>query len=682
MNPMNPESTPSIQERLIDELLREPLFDGDSEFVKELQQQLDAADRQRRNRGFQLIVSSAAALLIGMITVATWLSEVQRNEREAPLHRNSFGRNSIDALLGSPIRKNQRELTSSDQEKSMPELYGAGGMPDVDYDGLHDGLEIASDFSPFGARTSSVSGALAFIELNPGIELTPGNRYAQHADQSWKQAMLAPVSTFSIDVDHASYTHIRGMLRAGEFVPRDAVRIEECINAFSYDYRGPAGDAPFAVGADVAECPWAPGNHLVRIAIKGKEIDTSKRPESNLVFLLDVSGSMMDPNKLPLVQHSMRKLAGQLDERDRVSIVVYAGNEGVALPPTRMDAAGREAVMSALERLVAGGSTNGGAGIVRAYQLAQEQLVPGGTNRVILATDGDFNVGLTENQTLVDLVKEKAKDGVYLTVLGYGMGNLNDEMMDAITRDGNGNYYYIDSASEGDRVFGTNLAGTLVTIAKDVKIQVEFNPAMVADYRLVGYANRMLANEDFANDKVDAGDIGSGHTVTAFYEVKPVRPESRAAGLRYQRTNEATDIAGEWLGVKLRYKAPDGDTSRLTEFSLEQRPTRFAEADDDFRFASAVAMFGMKLRGQDEDKNLAWERIRSIADGASSTGDVAQRREFVEMLTRLAQDEARKAGVSTESRFPQRDRLPEPAEVKPDHRPIRRPNTEIRPEYR
>jgi len=663
MNAMNPESTPSIQERLIDELLREPLFDGDSEFVKELQQQLDAAYKQRRVRGFRLIVSSAAALLIGMITVATWLGEVHMSQSEASIALNR--KNSIDALLSNPDRTYLREWRVPDQEKSMSRVY----------DGARNQERI---------RVGALSGLVSTDKLTiaPVAGDYPGNRYAQHADPSWKHAMLAPVSTFSIDVDHASYTHIRGMLRAGEDVPRDAVRIEECINAFSYDYREPAGDAPFAVGADVAECPWAPGNHLVRIAIKGKEIDTSKRPESNLVFLLDVSGSMMDPNKLPLVQHSMRKLAGQLDERDRVSIVVYAGSEGVALPPTRMDAAGREAVMSALDRLVAGGSTNGGAGIVRAYQLAQEQLVPGGTNRVILATDGDFNVGLTENQTLVDLVKEKAKDGVYLTVLGYGMGNLNDEMMDAITRDGNGNYYYIDSASEGDRVFGTNLAGTLVTIAKDVKIQVEFNPAKVADYRLVGYANRMLANEDFANDKVDAGDIGSGHTVTAFYEVKPAKPESRVAGLRYQRTSETAEIAGEWLGVKLRYKAPDGDTSRLTEFSLEQRPTRFAEADDDFRFASAVAMFGMKLRGQDEAKELTWERVRSIADGASSTGDVAQRREFVEMLTRLAQDEARKAGVSTESRFPQRDRLLEPAEVKPDHRPIRRPNTEIRPESR
>ena len=313
---------------------------------------------------------------------------------------------------------------------------------------------------------------------------------------------------------------------------------------------------PFAVGATIAVCPWEPAHQLVRVAIKGREIDPDKRPASNLVFLIDVSGSMQSPDKLPLLKQSMTTLVDQLDERDRVAIVVYAGSEGVALPSTRLDAEGRATVLATLSKLEAGGSTNGGAGIKRAYEIAMKEKIAGGVNRVILATDGDFNVGVTNRESLVELVKERAGGGVYLTVLGYGTGNLNDAMMDAITRDGNGNYFYIDSEREGRKVFLRNLAGTLVTIAKDVKIQVEFNPAKVGSYRLIGYANRVLRNQDFDNDKIDAGDIGAGHTVTAFYELTP--PGASTNTLKYQ----ASPDTGGFRRVADGETAPQGSRRR------------------------------------------------------------------------------------------------------------------------
>jgi Ca-activated chloride channel family protein len=696
MNPMNPEPKPPIQERLIDELLREPLFDEHAAFGKELKQRMNLIEQDHRSRGMRIFITASAAVFI-VCFVVTSVVHWQASDRSNSLAKQTLDaaslledarkagtdgdgleiasgkatRNSIDSLLNQPSALTSRTydkeydgLVAFDSSAAFGKhLLGAGGQADV--------RSLRADARSYRVYDGTPTPGI-YIDKRHLLQRQKEtisvyhNRYAKQEDQPWKRSALDPVSTFSIDVDHASYSNIRGMLNQGFEVPRDAVRIEECINAFAYDYREPAGDAPFAVGADIADCPWAPGNHLVRIAIKGKDVDTSNRPASNLVFLIDVSGSMTDANKLPLVKHSLRKLASQLNERDRVAIVVYAGSEGVVLPSTKMNPAGRKAVLSVLERLEAGGSTNGGAGIERAYELAKKQFLSGGTNRVILATDGDFNVGITDRQALVDLIKDKAKDGVYLTVLGYGMGNLNDEMMDAITRDGNGNYYYIDSEREGDRVFGTNLAGTLVTIAKDVKIQVEFNPAKVSEYRLVGYTNRMLANEDFANDKVDAGDIGSGHTVTAFYEVKPASVNGKVGGLRYQ---VPLDVDGgsndEWLAIKLRHKAPDGDVSRLTEFSLKRSPSKFDQADADFRFASAVAMFGMKLRAEEAVKALNWNRVRSIAEGAATTGDAEQRREFVGLVSKLVDGEAREIEASNNASPKKADELPAPAEVLP-----------------
>lgn len=494
-------------------------------------------------------------------------------------------------------------------------------------------------------------------------EESTADRYGTFIDQPWKSPASDPLSTFSIDVDTASYSNVRRMIREGREIPKDAVRIEECINAFKYHYPAPKGDAPFAVGAVLADCPWAAGHQLVRVAIKGREIETNKRPASNLVFLIDVSGSMQSPDKLPLLKQSMETMIGQLDERDRVAIVVYAGSEGVALPSTRLDEAGRAKALAALSKLEAGGSTNGGAGIKRAYQIAAEQKIDGGVNRVILATDGDFNVGVTGRESLVSMVKDRAKSGVYLTVAGFGTGNLNDAMMDAITRDGNGNYFYIDSEREGKKVFLQNLSGTLVTIAKDVKIQVEFNPAKVGGYRLIGYANRVLKNEDFNNDKVDAGDIGAGHTVTAFYEISPPG-ESAVDTLKYQTPPEKPAAAptNEWLTVKLRYKAPDGDESRKIEFPLTGDAMPLARTDTDFQFATAAALFGMKLRGMDEVGATEWEKVLELAKPGLADDATEDRAEFFGLVDKLSADQA----TSTS---------PESAIIEPD--PVNGPNLRV-----
>jgi len=486
----------------------------------------------------------------------------------------------------------------------------------------------AASFGGFGSGSGFGRG-FAMPNEEPPAQVS-GDRYGTFIDQPWKSPTTDPLSTFSIDVDTASYGNLRRMIREGREVPRDAVRIEECINAFSYRYEQPKGEGAFAVGASIAVCPWAPANQLVRVAIKGREIDPGKRPASNLVFLIDVSGSMQSPDKLPLLKQSMTTLVDQLDERDRVAIVVYAGSEGVALPSTRLDAEGKEAVLATLSKLEAGGSTNGGAGIKRAYEIAMKEKIAGGVNRVILATDGDFNVGVTSRESLVEMVKERAGGGVYLTVLGYGSGNLNDAMMDAITRDGNGNYFYIDSEREGRKVFLRNLAGTLVTIAKDVKIQVEFNPARVGNYRLIGYANRVLRNQDFDNDKIDAGDIGAGHTVTAFYELTP--PSASENTLKYQTIPATSE---EWLTVKLRHKHPEGDESSKVEFPLSGSAVALDHADADFQFAAAVALFGMKLRGMEEVRDIGWEKVMTLAQPGLADDAAEDRAEFVELVRKF-----------------------------------------------
>lgn len=464
-------------------------------------------------------------------------------------------------------------------------------------------------------------------------------RYGQLIDQPWLKPGQNPLSTFSVDVDTASYANIRRLLNSGLAVPKDAVRTEECLNYFDYLYPAPK-DGPFAVHVDMMSCPWNTRHHLVKVGLKGKVIERQNRPPSNLVFLIDVSGSMKDSNKLPLLIESMKILVEELDDRDSVGIVVYASAAGTVLEPTKVAGNGRTEILSALDNLRAGGSTAGAAGLRGAYELAQRNKVEGGVNRVILATDGDFNVGVSGDGALVDLVKERAQDGVFLSVLAFGGGNINDQMLEAISNEGNGNYFYIDTIREGRKVFLQDLSGTLVTIAKDVKIQIEFNPGKVGAYRLIGYANRILPPEAFNDDKVDAGDIGAGHTVTALYEIVPhgvALPQiSGVDPLKYQEPNQReVGDSKEWMTVKLRYKAPEGTKSRLLEIPVSNEPTPWKEANSDFQFAAGIALFGEKLRGSTMVNDAQWTLVDELARRGSTRDPHGHRAEFRKMVQRM-----------------------------------------------
>ncbi|MEW6366670.1 MAG: von Willebrand factor type A domain-containing protein [Acidobacteriota bacterium] len=444
-----------------------------------------------------------------------------------------------------------------------------------------------------------------------------------------------PLSTFSVDVDTASYSNVRRFLNEGGLPPKDAVRIEEMVNYFNYDYPEPKGKEPFAVAVDVASAPWARSHRLARIGLKGREMPLAHRPVSNLVFLVDVSGSMDDPYKLPLLKRAMGLLIDSLGEKDHVAIVGYAGGAGLVLPST--SCADREKIRCALEQLQAGGCTCGSAGIQLAYKIASQNLVRGGTNRVILATDGDFNVGITNQGELTRLIESEAKRGIFLSVLGFGMGNYKDSTLEKLADRGNGNYAYIDTLSEARKVLIEQLSGTLVTIAKDVKIQVEFNPREVAFYRLIGYENRMLRAEDFNDDRKDAGEIGAGHTVTALYELVPPGVDFKAPRvdpLRYQKPKDLAGAAGggELLTVKLRYKEPEGSASKLLEYQVRDQGMRFEQAGDDFRFAAAVAGFGMVLRDSEHKGTATLDRVLSWASDSAGDDPEGYRAGFIDLV--------------------------------------------------
>ena len=418
--------------------------------------------------------------------------------------------------------------------------------------------------------------------------------YDRILDNPFVAVRTDPLATFSIDVDTAAYANIRRFLNQFTLPPRDAVRIEEMVNYFTYDYAGPTDEHPVRIHAEVAPAPWSPEHRFVRLGIQGRRVPLEKRPPSNLVFLIDVSGSMEDANKLPLLKDGMKLLVEQLDENDRVAIVVYAGASGLILPSTPGDR--KQKLLQALDRLAAGGSTNGGAGIELAYDTAAAHFTKGGTNRVILATDGDFNVGVTDEGALTRLIKEKAKTGVYLTILGFGTGNYNDAGLEALAHHGNGNYAYIDTIREARKVLVEQMRGTLITIARDVKVHVEFNPVEVNAYRLIGYENRVLEHQDFNDDSKDAGEMGSGHTVTVLFEMVPAGVDISLPGvdpLKYQTPTNLSDGAsrGEMLTVKVRYKEPDGEVSRRMEVTVADQDVRLTEASTDYRFAAAVAGF-------------------------------------------------------------------------------------------
>lgn len=481
------------------------------------------------------------------------------------------------------------------------------------------------------------------------LQIVPRNeQYAPIVENQFVGVVNKPVSTFSIDVDTASYANVRRFLTQGQLPPPNAVRLEELINYFGYEYPEPEGKDPFSVSMEVAQCPWQPVHQIVRIGLKGKEVPRKERPASSLVFLLDVSGSMQDENKLPLLKKAMKLLTDQLTENDRVTIVTYAGNAGLALETTNGES--KETIRGAIDGLNANGSTNGSAGIQLAYEKATEAFVKEGTNRVILATDGDLNVGVTEDGDLVKLITEKAKSGVFLTVLGFGEGNLKDGKLEKLADNGNGMYAYIDSFGEARKVLVEQISGSLVTIAKDVKIKVEFNPAEVAAYRLLGYENRLMTAAEFNDDTKDAGEIGAGHTVTALYEVVPrtANPKLTASDgeLKYQRLptpveppKELTDAAktGDLLTLYLRYKQPDEDESTLRESVVKNEKRAFDEASADFRFAASVASFGMHLRNSKYRGSTSFAVIEETA--ASAVGDDPQghRAQFVDLVRRASE---------------------------------------------
>jgi secreted protein with Ig-like and vWFA domain/anti-sigma factor RsiW len=563
--------------------------------------------------------------------------------------------------IGMEVQRQPLQVTKvvgSDRPESSSYYVDAAGnkVHDTKFSwtaGVPNPPRLDARFNPPGA------GQLSF----GGNAKTPFNAesYAYRHDNDFLGAAENPLSTFSADVDTASYANVRRFLAGGQLPPADAVRIEELVNYFPYHYappaaeaRGDAATAPFAASLEVAEAPWAPTHRLVRIGLKGREVSMAARAAANLVFLLDVSGSMNEPNKLPLVKESMRLLVSRLRPDDRVAIVVYAGESGLALPSTPV-AKSRE-ILEALDGLTANGSTNGGMGIQLAYDIAKANFVSGGLNRVILCTDGDFNVGVTSEGGLVRLIEEKAKSGVGLTVLGFGMGNYKDAMLVQLAEKGNGNYGYVDTRREAEKLLVEQVSGTLVTIAKDVKLQVEFNPAQVASYRLIGYEDRLLKKEDFNDDAVNAGEIGAGHTVTALYEIVPASlamgegPEAKGTPavdeLKYgavsdqrsavsaadrkaesRKLNAERSVNNELLTLKVRYKEPAGTVSRKLEFSLTDSGARFADASADFKFAAAVAEFGMILRDSPHKGTgtladvIAWAQAGTDSDTGGYRGE-------------------------------------------------------------
>ena len=495
-------------------------------------------------------------------------------------------------------------------------------------------VNAASPVSP-----AAIAGSLASAQMccqMPYQQAANTERY-QHLDENPVHRVTEqPVSTFSIDVDTGAYANVRRFLKDGQLPPQDAVRVEEMINYFDYQYAPPANRAtPFRVTTELTPAPWNSEAMLLKIGIKGFEVAASERPAANLVFLIDVSGSMESPDKLPLLKNAFRLLTDQLSARDRVSMVVYAGNSGVVLEPTPGDQ--KHKIREAINRLEAGGSTNGAAGIELAYKLAHDAHIDKGINRVVLATDGDFNVGVVNYEALVDMAERQRTSGVALTTLGFGTGNYNDQLLERLADAGNGNYAYVDSLSEARKVLVSELSSTLFTIAKDVKIQVEFNPAEVQEYRLIGYENRMLAREDFNNDKVDAGEIGAGHRITALYEIVPVGAKGRVDALRYGSTQanatERRAAPAELLNVRLRYKQPDADTSQLLEYPVTRESLVPADkASADLRFAASVAAFGQLLRGGKYVGKFTYADVAALASGASAEDREGYRHEFVSLV--------------------------------------------------
>ncbi|KMQ65193.1 von Willebrand factor A [Chryseobacterium angstadtii] len=480
-------------------------------------------------------------------------------------------------------------------------------------------------------RMEEIQKTISQYKQNP---VSDNEGYDEFVENPFELTKSQPLSTFSIDVDNAAYSNIRRMINNGQTVDKNAVRIEEMINYFKYSYPQPKNNDPFSINTEYSDAPWNPGHKLLKIGLQGKNVTMDKLPASNLVFLIDVSGSMDAPNKLPLLKSSFKVLLDQLRPQDRVGIVVYAGSAGMVLSPT--SAKEKTTIINALDNLQAGGSTAGGEGIELAYKLAQEHFIKGGNNRVVIATDGDFNVGASSTTDVKTLIEEKRKSGVFLTCLGFGMGNYKDNMLETLADKGNGNYAYIDNLQEANKFLGKEFAGSMYAIAKDVKIQIEFNPEYVSSYRLIGYENRKLRNEDFTNDKIDAGELGSGHTVTALYEVIPAHTKSEFLPeenkLKYNKTSPSENFSDELATIKFRYKNPDGDKSKEIIQTVKNENNSKVSVSPDFKFASSIAWFGLVLRKSDLIRKKELSDIEKLAREGKGNDEEGYRSEFLRLV--------------------------------------------------
>lgn len=483
--------------------------------------------------------------------------------------------------------------------------------------------------------THPVPVRLSKNHLVEGIPDFNTEEYDRIYENRFKDATQNPLSTFSIDVDTASYSNVRRFIRNNRMPPKDAVRIEEMINYFNYDYSQPDGEHPFSIETEISQCPWNTENKLIHIGLQGKNLDYHDLKPSNLVFLIDTSGSMASVNKLPLLKKALRLLLDELNEQDGIAIVAYAGSAGLVLPFTPVSE--KHEILASLDNFQAGGSTAGGAGIKLAYKVARENHIRGGNNRIILATDGDFNVGVSSTADLVRLIEEGRKDDIFLTICGFGMGNYKDGRMEQISNAGNGNYFYIDNIKEAKKVFVTQMRATLFTIARDVKIQVEFNPLKVKAYRLIGYENRVLADEEFNDDRIDAGELGAGHTVTALYEIIPSGSSQKVRKtdtLKYQENKVTAEASAssEIMTIKFRYKPPREEISKLIKTSVLDEDFTFQEASENFRFSAAVAGFGMLLRDSRFKGDLTYQKIISVARNSKGEDAGGYRSEFISLV--------------------------------------------------
>ena len=566
------------------------------------------------------IVLILSALLFALLSLVSCKSEVK--PEAAPLPPPPLGRSNTEAKMVPPPPPTPELDAMAPIEAEKLEGGVVGGV----VGGVAGGMVGTSEYIRVTAGSPKVAfNAAAAKDFNT-------EEYGRFDENEFLAVADNPLSTFSVDVDRAAYSNVRRFLRDGQRPPRDAVRIEEMVNYFTYDYPDPSGAQPFSVTTEVAACPWNEKHRVLLVGLQGRRMKTADLPPNNLTFLIDVSGSMMEATKLPLVKQGLELLVNQLRPQDRVAIVVYAGNAGLVLPST--PGSNKGAILSAIQGLEAGGSTAGGEGIKLAYAVAKQNFLERGNNRVILATDGDFNVGASSDGELEQLIESKRRDHISLTVLGFGSGNIKDSKMELLADKGNGNYAYVDTLSEARKVLVQEMGATLFTIAKDVKLQIEFNPAKVASYRLIGYENRLLRKEDFNNDAKDAGDIGAGHSVTALYELVPPGAEAATSSvdpLKYQSTH-VTAASPELLTLKLRYKEPESETSKLMTYTVSDNHADVTSASDNLRFAASVAEFGMLLRDSKHKGDATYDEVRQLAQKSLGRDYEGYRRDFLTMI--------------------------------------------------